>query len=78
MPLAKVGRRGSLVLPSAERKKARIEEGDKVEVEAKGEGLLLVKKVSNLNEIRRKVSGRLPQWTELEGRADSLLQKETR
>jgi len=78
LAIAKVGRRGNLVIPSGERRKARIEEGDRVEVEAGGEGLLFVKKIPNLKEIRRKMAGRLPQWAELEGRADILAEKEVK
>ncbi len=74
--LAKVGRRGSLVIPSAERRKAEIEEGDRVEVQAEGKGLILLRKVRSLQEIRKKMSGRLPQWTDLEGKADRILEQE--
>jgi len=76
LTLAKVGRRGSLVIPSAEREKARIREGDRVEVQANGTGLIIVKKVPRLTEVRKKLTGKLPQWPELEGKADELLKKE--
>lgn len=77
MTLAKVGRRGSLVIPSAEREKAQIKEGDRVEVQADVAGLLTVKKVPNIAEVRKKLAGRLPQWPELEGTADEVLENET-
>lgn len=77
LTLAKVGRRGSLTIPSAEREKAQIREGDHVEVQANATGLLTVKKVANLAEVRKKLSGKLPQWPELEGKADELLKRET-
>jgi len=77
LTLAKVGRRGSLTIPSSERKKAHIEEGDRVEVQASSAGLLTVKRVPNITEVRKKLSGKLPQWPDLEGKADELLKKET-
>ena len=76
MTLAKVGRRGSLVLPAEERRKAEIGEGDRVEVVAREEGLLLVRKVKSLKEIQRRMAGRLPQWRELEGTADEIAEAE--
>ncbi len=76
MTLAKIGRRGSLVIPSGERKKARIREGDRVEVEADENGLIIVKKVPTLREVQERLAGRLPQWNELEGKADELIEKE--
>ncbi len=76
MTLAKVGRRGSLVLPAEERRKAEIGEGDRVEVVAREEGLLLVRKVKSLKEIQRRMAGRLPQWRELEGAADEIAEAE--
>jgi len=78
LTLAKVGKRGGLVIPSQERRKAEIEEGDRVEVQASGRGFLVVKKVPRIEEVRKKLSGKLPQWPELEGRADELLEKEAR
>lgn len=76
MTLAKVGRRGSLVLPSEERRKAEIDEGDRVEVVARETGLLLVRKVKSLKEMQKRMAGRLPPWTELEGKADEIAQRE--
>ena len=66
------------MIPSQERRKAEIEEGDRVEVQASGRGFLVVKKVPRIEEVRKKLSGKLPQWPELEGRADELLEKEAR
>ncbi len=77
LTLAKVGRRGSLIIPSAEREKARIKEGDRVEVQANASGLLTLKKVPNISEVRKRLAGKLPQWPELEGTADELLERET-
>lgn len=76
MTLAKVGRRGSLVLPAEERRKANIDEGDRVEVMAREAGLLMVRKVRSLKEIQKRMAGRLPQWTELEGTADKIAERE--
>lgn len=76
MTLAKIGRRGSLVLPAEERRKAEIGEGDRVEVVAREAGLLLVRKVKSLKEIQKRMAGRLPQWTELEGTADEIAEAE--
>ncbi len=76
MTLAKVGRRGSLVLPAEERRKAKITEGDRVEVMAREAGLLVVRKVRSLRETQRRMAGRLPQWSELEGKADNLAEEE--
>jgi hypothetical protein len=36
-----------------------------------------VKKVANLAGVRRKLAGNLPQWSELEGKADELLKNKT-
>ncbi len=76
MTLAKVGRRGCLVLPAEERRKAKIVEGDRVEVIARDAGILVVRKVRSLKEIQKRMAGRLPQWTELEGTADGIAQRE--
>jgi AbrB family looped-hinge helix DNA binding protein len=76
LTLAKVGKRGGLVIPSEERRKAQIEEGDQVEIQAKGTGSLVVTKLPHIEDVRRKLSGKLPQWPELEGLADELLEKE--
>ncbi len=76
MTLAKVGRRGSLVLPAEERRKAEIVEGDRVEVMARDAGILVVRKVRSLKEIQKRMAGRLPQWAELEGTADGIAERE--
>lgn len=73
MVLAKIGRRGSLVLPSKERRRAKIEQGDRVEVKAREEGVLVVRKVPSLKVVQDKMKGKLPQWIKLEGKADELL-----
>ena len=76
MTLAKVGKRGTVVIPSKERKKAEIEEGDYVEITARETGLIVMRKAPSLKEIQIKMAGKLPQWDELEGKADELLEKE--
>ncbi len=76
MTIAKVGKRGCLVIPAKERKEAEIQGGDYVEVLVKGPGLLIIRKVPSLREVQRKMASRLPQWSELEGVADELLEKE--
>ena len=78
MALAKVGRRGSLVLPSKERRRAKIEQGDRVEVKAQEEGVLVVRKVPTLKMVQEKIGGKLPQWSRLEGKADKLLELESK
>ncbi|MGQ9551773.1 MAG: AbrB/MazE/SpoVT family DNA-binding domain-containing protein [Candidatus Bathycorpusculaceae bacterium] len=77
MTLAKVGKRGTVVIPSKEREKAEIGEGDYVEITAKETGLILMRKAPSLKEIQTKMAGKLPQWDELEGKADELLERET-
>jgi len=59
-----------------ERRKAQIDEGDRVEVRASGRDFLIVKKVPRIQELRKKLAGKLSQWRELEGQADELLEKE--
>lgn len=76
MTLAKVGKRGTVVIPAKERKRAEIQEGDYVEVTAREVGLILIKKAPSLKEVQTKIAGKLPQWSELEGKADELLEKE--
>ena len=78
MALAKVGRRGSLVIPAEERRKAGIGEGDRVEVKFEEEGVILVRKIPSLEKVQRKLAGRLPQWSSLEGKADKLVLQEVR
>jgi len=76
--IVKIGRRGSVVIPSEERRKAEIEEGDRVEVVARGPGPLVLRRVPKLKEAQKKMAGRLPQWRELEGKADELAEKEVK
>ncbi|MEM3117703.1 MAG: AbrB/MazE/SpoVT family DNA-binding domain-containing protein [Nitrososphaerales archaeon] len=78
MTLVKVGRRGSMVIPSRERKKAKIKEGDRLEIRVEGEGFMTIKKIANLKDIQEKMAGRLPQWSKLEGKADKVLERETK
>ena len=42
------------------------------------EGVILVRKISSLEKVRKKMAGRLPQWSQLEGKADELVLRETR
>ena len=74
----KVGKRGTLVIPARERRRAGIEEGDHVEVVSEGLGLIVVRRVPSLKEVQRRFEGRLPQWSDLEGLADELLSGEMR
>jgi len=37
-----------------------------------------VKKISNLEKVQKKLAGRLPQWSKLEGKADKLALQEVR
>ena len=76
MVVVKVGRRGSLVIPSKERKRAKITEGDRLQVEAQGPGAILPKKLPSLAEVQKKMRGRLPAWSQLEGKADRLIMAE--
>jgi AbrB family looped-hinge helix DNA binding protein len=78
LALAKVGRRGSLVIPAEERKRAGIGEGDRVEVRFEDEGVILVRKIPSLEKVQKKLAGRLPQWSRLEGKADELILREVR
>ncbi|MGC9346040.1 MAG: hypothetical protein ACP5ER_04530, partial [Candidatus Bathyarchaeales archaeon] len=59
-----------------ERRKAAIQEGDYVEVTARETGLIFIRKTPNLKEIQRKMAGKLPQWSQLEGKADEFVEKE--
>ncbi len=74
MTLVKVGRRGSMVIPSRERRKAKIMEGDRVEIRTEHEGFMTIKKVPSLKDVQEKMAGRLPQWSKLEGKADKILE----
>jgi AbrB family looped-hinge helix DNA binding protein len=76
LALAKVGRRGSLVIPATERRRAGIDEGDRVEVRFEEEGVITVRKVPSLKKIQKRMAGRLPAWSELEGKADDLALRE--
>jgi AbrB family looped-hinge helix DNA binding protein len=78
LALAKVGRRGSLVIPAEERRRAGIGEGDRVEVKFSDEGVIVVRKIPSLGKIQKKMAGRLPQWNKLEGKADRLALQEVR
>ena len=71
-----LGRKADLVIPSSVRKRARIQKGDVVEVVAIREGEILLRKADDLAGVRKMMAGRLSQWTELEGRADELLNQE--
>lgn len=71
-----LGKKADLVIPSSVRKKARVEGGDVVEVVALGKGEILLRKADDLAGVRKMMAGRLPQWSELEGKSDALLRKE--
>ena len=74
----RIGRRGTITIPSEIRKKVGIKEGDLVEVELTEEGVIRLRKVKDLDSVRKMVEGRLPQWEELEGKADKLLMEEAK
>jgi len=38
----------------------------------------LVRKILSLEKVQKKMAGRLPQWSELEGKADKLILQEIR
>ena len=76
MPFVTLGKKAELVIPSSVRKKASLERGDVVEVVALRKGEILLRKTDDLTGVMKMVAGRLPQWSELEGRADTLLQRE--
>jgi hypothetical protein len=42
------------------------------------EGFILVRKIPSLEKVMKKMAGRLPQWSELEGEADELVLREAR
>ncbi len=77
MSFVRLGKKADLVIPRSVRKKAEIEKGDVVEVVALGRGKILLRKADDLAGVRKMVAGRLPQWSELEGKADALLDRET-
>ncbi len=35
----------------------------------------MVRKVTSLHEIQKRMAGKLPQWSELEGKADDLAER---
>jgi len=76
MAVAKIGKDGSLVIPTKERNKADIAEGDDVEIVARESGLIVIKKALSLKKIQQKLAGKLPQWRELEGSVDEVLDRE--
>ncbi len=51
-------------------------EGDRVEIRFEGEGVVIVRKIPTLKKIQKKMKGRLPAWSELEGKADELTLRE--
>jgi hypothetical protein len=47
-----------------------------VEVRFEGEDVILLRKIPSLKKTQKKMSGRLPAWSELEGKADELILRE--
>jgi hypothetical protein len=47
-----------------------------VEVQAQGNGSVVVTNVQRIEDVRKKLSGKLPRWPELEGQTDELREKE--
>lgn len=43
-----------------------------------GKNGILLRKVDDIDAVRKMVKGRLSQWAKLEGKADRLLDRETR
>ncbi len=76
MSFVVLGKKADLVIPSSVRKKADVKRGDVVEVVALRKGEILLRKADDLAGVRKMVAGRLPQWSELEGKADTLLRRE--
>jgi AbrB family looped-hinge helix DNA binding protein len=75
MTIVKVGKRGTLILPSRERRKAGIKEGDQVDVISEDVALIIMRQVLSLRGSDN-VEGAPPPWEELEGLADELLSGE--
>lgn len=67
-----------MVIPARERRRAKIREGDHVEVRTETEGFLTIRKVPSLKYVQQKMAGRLPQWSKYEGKADKILVQEVR
>lgn len=76
MPLLILGKKADLVIPQSVREEVGIEGGDVIEVVAVRKGEVLIRKADDLPGVRKMVSGRLPQWDELEGQADRELGRE--
>lgn len=56
-----------------------MEQGDIVEVKAQQEGVLVVRKIPSLKTVQEKIrEKKLPQWSELEGKADRLIEMESK
>jgi len=49
-----------------------------VEVKVEEEGTIMVRKIPSLERVQKRMSGRLPQWDKLEGRADQLILKQAK
>ena len=71
-----LGKKANLVIPISVRKEAMIEKGDVIEVLALREGEVLLRKADDLAGVRKILGGRLSQWSELEGRADGIVNGE--
>ena len=49
-----------------------------VKVKVEEEGTIMVRKIPSLERVQKRMSGRLPQWDKLEGRADQLILKQAK
>ena len=77
MSFVVLGKKAELVIPKSVRKQVSVDRGDVLEVVALRRGEILLRKADDLAGVRKMMAGRLPQWSDLEGRADGLLDRET-
>lgn len=54
------------LIPSGERRKTQTEYGDRVEIHANTRGSLVVTKVPRIEDVRKRLSGKLRHWPELD------------
>ena len=76
MSFVVLGKKAELVIPKSVRKQVSVDRGDVLEIVALRRGEILLRKADDLAGVRKMMAGRLPQWSDLEGRADGLLDRE--
>ncbi len=76
MSFVVLGKKAELVIPKSVRKQVSVDRGDVLEIVALRRGEILLRKADDLAGVRKMMAGRLPQWSDLEGRADDLLDRE--